>query len=58
MVIIPRIRREGTSFSKLIQSLLVAHTTRHAAALNKFRGIIERVGLLPSHFPYFSFGSP
>ena len=58
MVILPRIRGEDTSFSKLIQSLLVAHTTRHAAALNKFREIIERVGLLPSYFHHFSFDSP
>ena len=28
MVILPRIRGEDTSFSKLIQSLLVAHTVR------------------------------
>ena len=28
MVILPRMKREGTSFSKLIQSLLVAHAAR------------------------------
>ena len=28
MVILPRMKREDTSFSKLIQSLLVAHAAR------------------------------
>ncbi len=37
MVILPRIRREGTSFSKLMQSLLVAHAVRTGEALNKLR---------------------